>query len=69
MGIFFLFLEGHKVAPMAHTNPFTYTASRKGVHTRLFNLLSPEPVFQVSGSKMTCPKQMTTTSLLKGLYE
>ena len=29
-----------------------------------FNLLSPEPVFQVSGSKMTCPEQMTITSLL-----
>ena len=29
------------------------------------NLLSPEPVFQVSGSKMTFPEQMTLTSLLK----
>ena len=32
-----------------------------------FNLLSPEPVFQVSGSKMTFPEQMTISSLLKGL--
>ena len=32
-----------------------------------FNLLSPEPVFQVSGLKMTFPEQMTISSLLKGL--
>jgi len=29
-------------------------------------LLSPEPVFQVSGSKRTFPEQMTITTLLKG---
>ena len=29
-------------------------------------LLSPEPVFQVSGSKMTFPEQITITTLLKG---
>ena len=33
----------------------------------LFNLLSPEPVFQASGSKMTCSEQMTISSLLKGV--
>ena len=32
------------------------------------NLLSPEPVFQASGSKMTRPEQMTISSLLKGVY-
>ena len=33
----------------------------------MVNLLSPEPVFQVAGSKMTFPEQMTISSLLKGL--
>jgi len=27
------------------------------------NLLTPEPVFQVSGSKMTFPEQITITSI------
>ena len=33
------------------------------LHTKklYINLLSTKPVFHVSGSKMTCPKQMTTT--------
>ena len=30
-----------------------------------FNQLSPKPVFQASGSKMTFPEQITITSLLK----
>ena len=32
-----------------------------------FNLLRPEPVFPVSGSKRSCPEQMTISSLLKGV--
>ena len=31
------------------------------------NLLTPEPVFQVSGSKTTFPEQITISSLLKGV--
>ena len=46
---------------------FKYTTSSSDAKCWAFNLLSPKPVFQVSGSKMTCPAQMTITSLLKGL--
>jgi len=48
--------------------PCPFVLNRADV-CKSFNLLSTKPVFHVSGSKMTCPKQMTTTSLLKGLYE
>ena len=54
-------IENHKVWWMDHK------PKKIKPYSEMLNLFHSEPVFQVSGSKMTFPEQMPISSLLKGL--